>query len=245
MIGILKKLQTDVSFRPDAGAFLSKLVEMAIDAADEDRAELFSARNCDVLVSFSNRTIEEGIIRFVVVSDLGNQSMKCDLSVLNDIETRDLSGQLSRLIAGQSPPEASGALKVILRKNITGMLDTHQAAQKLGCSQFFLKSNVPCSDYTYREVNGKKEIIEYFWSISLVDRLCNIKLNGSKTEDVECIANECCDGDCQWAEEILVSLGCAISTSKAIQVLPKSIKNSDKNTLKSSAKKRHVRKKNS
>jgi len=241
MIEMLNKLHADISFRPNAGSFLSKLIEMAMDAIDEERAELFSARNCDVQVSFSNQTIEEGIIRFLVVSDLGNQQMKCDMSALNEAETRDLSRQLSRLIAEQSPPETPGTQKIIIRKNISGMFDTHQAAQKLGCSQIWLKSKIPCTNYTYREIGGKKEIIEYYWSTSLVDRLCQIKLNGAKTDDVMYIAAECCDGDCLWAGEILVSLGCTISTPKPTQALAKCIKNPDKSTPNLAAKNRHLR----
>jgi hypothetical protein len=245
MIGLLKKLHADVSFRPDAGEFLSKLIEMAIDNAEEERAELFSAHNCDVQVSFSSRTIEEGTIRFLVVSDLGNQSLKCDLATLNGKETRDLAGQLSRLIAEQSPPKTLGAQKIIVRKNVTGMLDSHHAAQKIGCSQIFLKSKIPCTDYTYREVDGKKEIIEYYWSNSLIDRLCYIKLNGVKTEDVENIAKECCDGDCTWAEEILLSLGCSESTPKVLNTPPNVIKKpSDKITPNILKKRWHSRKKN-
>ena len=223
MIELLKKLRADVAFRPDAGVFRSKLLERAIDNADEKSAELFSAHNCDIQVSISSRTIEEGVIRFVVDSDLGEQSLECDLSVLNDGETRDLTEQLSRLIAEQSPPETHGAPKTIIRKNVNGMLDTHQAAQKLGCSQIFLKSKIPCTDYTYREVDGKKEIIEYYWSMNLIERLCQIKLNGAKTEDVKYIAEECCEGDCKWAEEILVSLVCPISTPKDDGALLKGI----------------------
>ena len=245
MLELLKKLNTEVSFRPDAGEFLSKLIELAIENAEEERTELFSAHNCDVQVSFSRRTIEEGTIRFLVVSDLGNQSLKCDLAALNDKETRDLAGQLSRSIAEQSPPETPEAQKIIVRKYDTGMLDTHQAAQKLGCSQIFLKSKIPCTDYTYREVDGKKEIIEYYWSKSLIDRLSSIKLKGVKTEDVENIAEECCDGDFTWAEEVLLSLGCTKSTPKTPKTpLNVIIKPPDKTTPKIITKRWHSRKKN-
>jgi hypothetical protein len=223
MIELLKKLNADVTFRPDDGEFRSKLVKTAIDNADEECAELFSARNCDIQVSISSRTIDEGVIRFVVDSDLGEQSLKCDLSVLNDREISDLTGQLSRLIAEQSPPETHGAPKVIIRKNDTGMLDIQQAAQKLGCSQIILKSKIPCTDYSWHEVNGKKEITDYYWSIKLIDRLCHIKMNGVKAEDVKYIAEECCDGDCKWAEEILNLLGCSISTPKVDGRLSKGI----------------------
>lgn len=245
MTELLQKLTADITFRPDDGAFRSKLVEAVIDNADEEFAELFSESSSDILVSISSHTIEEGVIRFLVVSDLGEQSLECDFSVLNDREVRDLTGQLSILIAKQSPPETQGTPKVIIRKNVHGMFDTHQAAQKLGCSQIFLKNKIPCTDYTYNEVDGKKEIKEYSWSISLIERLCHIKLHGAKTEDVEDIAQECCYGDCKWAEEILVSLGRPISTPKVDGALPKGItKQSAKIISKKFTNNRPSRKKN-
>lgn len=223
MIELLKKLNTDFMFRPDDGAFRSKLAETVISNADEDCAELFSEHNCDILVSISGHTIEEGVIRYLVVSALGEQNLECALSVLNHDEFSDLEEQLSRQVTLHSTRSTHGAQKVIIRKNVKGMFCTHQAAQKLGCSQFFLKSKIPCTDYAYREVDGKKEINEYYWSINLIERLSQIKLNGAKTEDLKYVAEECCDGDCKWAEEILVSLGCPISTLKVDCTLPKGI----------------------
>ena len=103
------------------------------------------------------------------------------------------------------------------------MLDIHQASQKLGCSMNVLKSIIPCTDYSYREIDGKKEITEYFWSKKLIDRLCQIKMNGVEAEDVKYIADECCYGDCKWAEEILASLNRPISTHKVNGALPNGI----------------------
>ena len=105
------------------------------------------------------------------------------------------------------------------------MIDIHQASQKLGCSLNVLKSKIPCTDYTYLEIDGIKEIKEYFWSKELIDRLCHIKLNGVNTEDVKYIAEECCYGDYKWAQEILASLGRPNFTSKANGSLPNGIKN--------------------
>lgn len=223
MIELLKKLAADITFRPDTGEFRSKLVETVIDNAEAERAELFSARNCDIQVSISSRTIEEGVVLFVVESDLGEQSLECELSGLNDSEIIDLYGQLTRLIEEQALSESHGAPKVIVRKNYKGMLDIHQTVQKLGCSQAFLKSRIPCTDYTYNEVNGKKEIKEYLWSKQLIDRLCHIKINGVTAEDLKYIAEECCDGDLKWAEDILSSLGRPMTLRKVDPAPSKSV----------------------
>lgn len=223
MIDLLKKLGTNVTFRPEDGTFRSKLLETFIANTDEESAELFSARNCDIQVSVSSYAIEGGRIRFLVVSDLGEQTLECALSELNNYEISDFTKQLSQLVAEQPPSLTHDTPKAIIRKNVNGMFDTHHAAQKLGCSQTFLKSRIPCSDYSYSEVNGKKEINEYYWSQHLIDRLCHIKINGATTEDVIYIAEECCDGDCKWAEEILVSLARPVSTSRSNDELKQGI----------------------
>ena len=105
--------------------------------------------------------------------------------------------------------------KVIIRKRaVEGMLDMHQASQKLGCSLQFLKSKIPCTDYTYTEIEGKKEIQGYYWSRELMDRLCQIKSGGIKPEDLTYVTDTCCEGDRNWAEEILVLLGTPRSTPR-------------------------------
>ena len=214
MIELLKRHAVDVTFRPDAGSFRSKLTEMVIANADEESTELFSAHNCDIQVSFTSHTIDEGLLRFLVISDLGEQTLECVLSDLNHSELIDLEEQLSRHISLYPSRTTQDEPKMIVQKNINGMFNTHQAAQKIGCSHVFLKSKIPCSEYTYVEVDGKKEIKEYFWSIKLIDRICHIKLNGTNQDDVKYIAEECCDGDCKWADDILSSLGCPVPTRK-------------------------------
>ena len=216
MVELLKLLPADITFRPDDGAFRSKLVETLLDKRDEDFAELFSESSSDILVNISGRSVADAVIGFRVASDQGEQSLKFALSMLNDEEISDLSEQLSRLLTLQSPPMLYDTTKSIVRKAPeNGMLDITVASRKLGCSPVLLKSRIPCTDYTYSEVNGKKEIKEYYWAQNLIDRLCYIKANGAKAEDLKYIAEECCDGDRTWAEEILLSLGRPKASPKA------------------------------
>ncbi len=212
---LLKNLTPDVTFRPEDGPFRSKLVETALDKGDEEFAELFSESSSDIQVSLSGRSMEDAIIRFRVFSDQGEQTHKFGVSSLNKEEVGDLTEQLSRLLARPSSPAPQDGSKIIIRKRaVEGMLDIHQASQKLGCSTQFLKSKIPCSDYTYTEVEGKKEIQGYYWSQELMDRLCQIKSNGVKPEDIKYIADQCCDGDRPWTEEILASLNAPKTTPK-------------------------------
>ena len=135
---------------------------------------------------------------------------------MNNEEISDLIEQLSRLIAAPPAVTTQDSARIIFRKKaVEGMLDIHQASQKLGCPLQFLKSKIPCSDYTYTEIEGKKEIQGYYWSRELIDRLCQIKSGGVKPEDLAYVADECCDGDRNWAEEILVALGTPRTAPKA------------------------------
>lgn len=204
MLKFIKKLGVDLSFRPEDGSFRSKLTETFVDSINNDCVEHFNEKNCDIQVSISRRTIEEGFFRFLVVCDIGEQEMECELSVLNDNEIRDLREQIFQQVQKNRKSTANGTTKVIVRKKpVDGMLNIQQAAQKLGCSQSFLKEKIPCTDYSYKDVNGKKEIKEFYWSQILIDRLSHLKLNGAKAEDVNYIARECCDGDYKWAKDIL------------------------------------------
>jgi len=212
---LLKKITSDITFRPENGTFRSKLAEIAIANADEESAELFSERGCDIQVKLSEHTFEEDVFRFLVVSDLGEQVMACDFSELSFEERSDFDEQLVRQIALHADCSPQGSSKVIVRKDVSGMLDIHQASQKLDCSQKTLKSNIPCTDYSYTEIDGKKEIQEYFWSQNLISRLCDIKSNGAKPEDVKLIADECCHGDEKWAKELVASLNGSAPTSKS------------------------------
>lgn len=211
---LLKNITCDITFRPENGTFRSRLAEIAIANADEESAELFSERNCDIQVKLSEHTVEEDVIRFLVVSDLGEQLMACDFSELSFEERSDFDEQLVRQLALHADSPTQGSSKVIIRKDVNGMLDIHQAAQRLGCSQKALKSNIPCTDYSYIEVDGKKEIQEYFWSQNLISRLCDIKANGAKPEDLHFVAEECCHGDEKWAEELVSSLTGSAPASK-------------------------------
>ena len=204
---LLGTLTPDVTFRPNDGAFRSKLVETVLDKSDEEYVELFSENSSDIIVGISGRTVAEALIQFRVVCDQGEKSLKLPLSMLNDEELTDVQEQLVVLSTRQPQPVPHDTHNSIVRKKaVTGMLTIKAASSRLGCSEQFLKGRIPCTDYTYTEVNGKKEIEEYYWSHDLINRLLQIKENGAKAEDLKHIAEECCYGDRTWAEEILTSL---------------------------------------
>lgn len=218
---LLKKLDTGITFRPDTGAFRSGLVEIFITNGDEECAELFSEHSCDILISVSEHTIAEGKVTFMVISDLGEHTLECTLSALSDDAIRDLDEQLTRHVLLHPKRSEDVSPKVIIRKNVNGMLDIHQAAQKLGRSQLFLKNKIPCSENTYHEVNGKQELKEYYWTRQLINCLCDIQVNGATAENRKYITEECCEGDSKWAEEIVLLLDQRRTPPKSDAALPK------------------------
>jgi hypothetical protein len=208
MIDFKGKLRSEISFSPDDGAFRSKLIEVALDNMDEDCLESFSEDICDIIVKLSPYTVEHAKFRFTMISDLGELSFETAFSKLNDDETSDLKKQVSQLLGNQPFSVTKTDKKVIVRKKLmNGMLDSIQASNKLGCSIKLLKKAIPCTDYSYSEVNGIKTIEEYYWSQSLIERLCQMKLSGVTEDDVNYIAEECCNGEIAWANDILFSIG--------------------------------------
>ena len=204
---LLKNIVDVVTFRPEEGPFRAALVAEVLARADEEQVELFSASNCDIKVTVSGQTLEKGVIHFLVISDLGEQSLEAAFARLNEKEKADFREQLSIHATAQRPVVSGGSAKVVVRKAASaGMYTQQQAADKLGCSGEVLKSRIPCTDYSYDEIDGKKVLREYYWSQSLIERLLQIKSNGAKPEDIKSVAAECCFGDTSWAEELLASL---------------------------------------
>ena len=83
------------------------------------------------------------------------------------------------------------------------MYDVHQAAEKLKINEALLKSTVPCTDYSFHEENGKKEITGYSWSQDLIERLVLIQAGPCSSDDLLYIADTCCNGDPKWAKDIV------------------------------------------
>lgn len=211
MFDFLNRGHSDTSFTPDDGAFRSKLIEVALDTIDEDCLESFSEQTCEVIVNLSPYTGAQKIIHFMVISDLGELSFEAPFTSLNAEEVSDLNKQVSQLHERQPSSIPSTDTKVVVRKKpMNGMLNSHEASKKLGCSVADLKKKVPCTDYSCNEVNGVKTITEYWWSPSLIERLCQMKTRGATGDDVSSIAKECCNGDRDWASDMLRSIGVSL-----------------------------------
>ncbi len=207
---LLKNDNNDFRFRPDYGAFRSRLAEMLLAGESEEFADLFSESSSDILAGISGSSFEAGIISFQVFSDMGERSLECRLALLTQPELDDLKEQLLAHDGSQPVPVAEFEAKNVVRKkteiNLLDMFTIDEAAEQLKLSKQLLKSRIPCSDYSYVEVAGKIEIKEYYWSKALVTRLSEIKTNGANAEDIKYFADECCHGDLAWAKEVLAML---------------------------------------
>jgi hypothetical protein len=201
---LLKTGNDAFCFRPEDGAFRSGLVAMLLADEDEEFADLFSESSSDILVTISGSGSGEGVIRCRVCGDFGERSLAGKFSQLTQPEVDDLREQLSHLEAVQTAAAVQHGAEAVVRNKIAGnMLNIDEAAQRLNLPKLTLKSNIPCSDYSYSEVNDKVEIREYFWSTELIQRLCDIKKGGANEEDIKFIAAECCHGDLVWAKEVV------------------------------------------
>jgi hypothetical protein len=229
---LLNSLGGNATFRLSKGILHRKLTEAFLEAVDEVTGEMISVSDYEIYVSVSEYD-GEFIINCRLDSDNIDQEQEIRLSDLDAAELSEVHSKINLLSAPISA--VSSSQKNIIRKHSPdGMLNINHSASRLNCSQIHLKSKIPCTDYSYQEINGIKEIKEYYWSEDLIDRLCQIKENGVKTEDVQYVATECCHGDCKWAEEILNSLVPPISTQKDGRSAPQSLSKRNKNTDKRS-----------
>jgi len=80
------------------------------------------------------------------------------------------------------------------------------AANRLRVSPAWLKSVIPCTFYTYEEIDGRKKIKEYFWSRELIRLLHQLRSKKASAQEVEFIAEHCCEGDIAWSREIIGKL---------------------------------------
>jgi hypothetical protein len=126
---------------------------------------------------------------------------------LSDDALEDLDGYLSRLVEATVPVEVEVSGKTVVRKvNESDHHEKGPASARLKVSPEWLKSVIPCTDYSYEEIEGKKYIREYYWSKELIERLLRIKSAKTTPEDLQYVASECCEGDLDWAKDLIARL---------------------------------------
>jgi hypothetical protein len=204
----LQQLHGHGYFRPEVGPLKARLTEAVLDKLQPDELEQLSEQSIDLEVSIGRQEGDDEITIGVSVDLPGlNQTLELTLSALAEGELEDLAGYLARLVENAAPVESAEDSKAILRKKMeTECHEQTTASARLKVTPQWLKSVIPCTDYSYDEVDGKKIIREYYWSKELVERLFKIKSTKTTPEDLQYVAKECCEGDLDWARDLIARL---------------------------------------
>jgi hypothetical protein len=205
---LLSRLHGHAYFRPEGGPLMESLTQAVLDAVDGELAEELSEGDFDIEVSIGRQEGESELTLDLSVDRPGVvHTSQIALTRLADAALEDLAGYLTRLAEAAAPIEASVAGGNVVRKKPEGEHHEKEAASaRLKVSPEWLKSVVPCTDYSYDEIDGKKFIREYYWSKDLIERLFRIKSTKTTPEDLQFVADECCEGDQDWARDLIARL---------------------------------------
>jgi hypothetical protein len=207
---LLQQLHGHGYFRPQDGPLKSRLVDAVAAELEGDLVEDLARPGLDMEVSIGRHELDQEVCIDLKLQVHG-RVFTCELALgaLNGAELTDLEGCLGGLLQQPGAPAeaAEGAGKNILRKKVEG--DYHEqgaAAARLKVTPQWLKSVVPCTDYSYDEIDGKKYIRDYFWSKELIENLFRIKSTKTTPEDLQYVAQECCEGDLDWARDLIARI---------------------------------------
>jgi hypothetical protein len=204
----LAKLHGHAYFRVDGGPLKDCLANIILNACDGDLAEQLADGSFGLEVSVG---VQEGdnepTVDFRVDRPGVVYRSDSPVSRLTEPALDDLAEQLGRL-AQLSPvvEEKAGSTTIVRKKDDHDHHEKEAAAARLKVTPQWLKSVVPCTEYSYDEIDGKKYIREYYWSRDLIEQLFRIKSTKTTPEDLQYVANECCEGDVDWARDLIARL---------------------------------------
>jgi hypothetical protein len=194
-------------FRPEPGPLRERLTRLALDSLPPEQAQPLSQRPLEIEVSVGRQEGDaEATLEFRVDDPQFGRPAPVALELLSEAELADLAAYLPPRTEQSSAPVAAPDGELATQQDGTGHHLQASAAARLKVSPEWLKSVVPCTDYSYEEIDGKKYIREYFWSRELIERLFRIKSSKTTPEDLQYVAKECCDGDLDWAKDLIARL---------------------------------------
>lgn len=129
------------------------------------------------------------------------QPSECAVATLEEKALEELSQNLAQLCDLARAPRSPRT--VIKRKGEPDAYDIVGASSRLKVSQEWLKSVIPCSNYSYDEIDGRKIIREYYWNVELIEYLFRLKNSKIAPEDLKYVADQCCFGDHEWAKDLI------------------------------------------
>lgn len=208
VLSLLEQVHGHAYFKIGEGALKEDLTRVILETAEGDLASTLSRSSFNLEASVAHPEADaEAVIGFSVDYPGGPYRSEAPLARLSNAALDELAGCLERLgepVAADAPAPS----KVIVRKKEEehDHHDKESAAARLKVSPQWLKSVIPCTEYSYDEIDGRKYIRDYFWSRDLIERLLKIKTAKATPEDLQFVAKECCDGDVDWARELIARL---------------------------------------
>jgi hypothetical protein len=202
----LAKLHGYAYFRPESGPLKERLTEAVLEGLDGDAAEQLSETPFGLEVNIGQQEGDTEVsVGFSVDYPGVEYRSQLPLDLLSQAELEDLFGYLASTPEEVPAAESAPAGTTVLRKKPEDdeYLEKGPAAGRLKVSPEWLKSVVPCTEYSYEEIEGKKYIREYYWSRELIERLFRIKSTKTTPEDLQYVAKECCEGDLDWARDLI------------------------------------------
>ncbi|QXE91902.1 hypothetical protein KP001_05030 [Geomonas subterranea] len=207
----LARLHGHAYFRVEEGALKECLTGIILDAVEGDLAEQLASGAFDLEVSVgiqegdSEATVDFRVDRPGVVYRADALVSRLSVPGLEDL-ARYLEHLANQAEVAPVVEEKGGAGNIVRKSQDHDHHEKEAAAARLKVTPQWLKSVVPCTDYSYDEIDGKKYIREYYWSRELIERLFKIKTSKTTPEDLQYVAKECCDGDAEWARELIARL---------------------------------------
>ncbi|MCD4687750.1 MAG: hypothetical protein K8R55_00280 [Desulfuromonadaceae bacterium] len=207
LMAMLDRLQGEVFFFVEDGPLKHRLIERYLDEEESqsdildfelDAALRIQRKEGTAIAKIEGR-LEAG--DFLYQTNFAIQDFAAD-------EITELLEYWKSLCPTPSKPKARPDRNILRKKNGSGMLGISAAAKALGLSQRALKVLIPCSEIRVEEQDGEKVIEEYYWEKDLLGRFTSVGAahkegRDANREDVTCITEWCCDGDRQWARDLI------------------------------------------
>ncbi len=199
-------LQGESYFFVEDGPLKDKLIERYLDTADAHADIHEFSHDASLRIRREEGTAAPSVEGRLEAGDFQYQTRFS----MEDFSADEISALIEQLkpLCPTRKHEARPSRNIIRKKKGGGLLNLSEASKALGLSPRTLKSLIPCSDIRVREDGDNRTIEEYYWEMNLVRRFVGLwekhkAAHEADREDVTLIAERCCDGDRQWARDII------------------------------------------
>jgi hypothetical protein len=207
LLKIFELLHDELCFYLDDGPLKDRLIEsyMAKDEAHPDFLDY--EHQVSIRIKPGMTSTAPTFDYRLEISDFTYHS-PIPIDDLNTAEFTEMIELLRPFCHNSKKQKKTTASKIIRRKKHKNHLDIASAANILELSQRQLKTLIPCSTTRISDINGRKNIEEYYWEKDLIYRFNDVwskhqQGRGYNREDVDLIATTCCDNDRLWARDCI------------------------------------------